>query len=295
MSDDLSRLLALSGIPLTEGVYIHSMPELAAFVVTLAEAYDAAPIHDPAADKHWDAAKRHTLEVLFKRVKGSGIDIQFTQDDPYTEFGHKPRMMIRAMLYDILINNRLLIYSGTTGDHPNFSPEENTVFRTIHDYFTHGKLLSTFKQNLLKVIPNIAQGHKPTQEELAKALPQVSMAQGGNMGHSLTARGEFNSCSAHIRLAPKDAAPCLFTEVAGQIAYFMCTAQYATQKVAVLPGFDFYKIGQTIPNTAQDARKAELMQFLSTAEPDQMLPMAIAARQQVKVRILMKNVNSHDF
>jgi hypothetical protein len=298
MTDDIARLLALAGRPtpvIQEGVALAGDLELAAFAVACAEEFEAAPVHDPAADKLWTILKRHTIDTLMPRIKGSGIKIEYTTDDPYMEFGKSPKMMIRAMLYDILINKRLLIYSGEDSPHPNFTTEENYIFRTIHDYMTHGKLLSTFKANLLKVHPGIAQGERPSPEELAKALPQVSITKGGNMGHALTARGELNAVSAHIRLAPKAAAPALFTEVAGQICYFMCTGKFVPQqKVAILPGFDYQKIGQTIPGSRADARKAEVLAFLQKAGPDDMLKMHLAARPEVKVSRLLKNVNSHD-
>lgn len=299
---ELNRLLALAGRPplsenveLDEGVALKGDLELAAFAVTCAEAFEAAPVHDLKADPLWTALKRHTMDTLLPRIKGSGIKIEYTTGDPYMEFGKSPKMMIRAMLYDILVNRRLLIYSGEDSPHPNFTTEENYVFRTIHDYMTHGKLLATFKQNLLKVVPNALKGAKPTPEQLAQALPQISITKGGNMGHALTARGELNAVSAHIRIAPKACAPALFTEVAGQICYFMCTGQFVPQqKVAILPGFDFQKIGQTIPGSAADKRKAEILAFLQQAQPDDMLPMHLAARPQVKVSRLLKNVNSHD-
>lgn len=302
MSNDLNRLLVLAGRQplvesvdrLEEGVSLKGDIELAAYAVAVAEAYEAAPRHDPAVDKLWVMLKRHTIDTLLPRVKGSGIKIEYTTDDPYMEFGKSPKMMIRAMLYDVLINRRLLIYSGQDEAHPNFTTEENYLFRTIHDYFTHGKLLSTFRDNLYKVIPNLKQGVKPTPEQLAAAMPQISITKGGNMGHALTARGELNAVSAHIRLAPKAAAPALFTEVGGQICYFMTTGQFAPQKVAILPGIDFKNIGQTIPGSKTDARKQEVLAFLQKAGPDDMLPLHLAARPQIKVSRLMKNVNSRD-
>lgn len=279
--------------PIVEGVSLSSPIELAAYMVAVGEAYEAAPVHDPSADPMWTMLKRHTIDTLMPRVKGSGINIVYTEDDPYQEFGSNPKMMIRAMLYDIVANRRLIIYSGGIEDHPNFTNEENAVFRTIHDYFTHGKLLSTFKQNLLAIDPNILK-RKPTQDELAKALPQVSLTKGGNMGHGLTARGELNSVSAHMRLAPNACAPALFTEVAGQIAYFMCTAKYAPQKVAILHGFDYKRLGVTIPGSAADARKNEVIEFLKNAQPDDVLPLHFAVRSGIKAKVLLKNVNSHD-
>lgn len=281
---------------MNEGVSLNGPIESVAFAIAVAEAYESAPVHDPSVDKIWDILKRHTLDVLFKRVKGLGIDIQYTKDDPYHEYGSNPKMMIRAMLYDIIANKRLIIYSDFSDNHPNFSETENVVFRTIHDYFTHGKLLSTFKKNYTELAKKhgIRHGELPTSDQLKAIIPNVSLSRGGNMGHALTHRGELNAASAHMRLAPDAAAPALFTEVVGQICYNMCTAQFPPQKVAILPGFDFKNLGQTIPGTDADFRKKELMQIIVNTPKDGFIDMKLSARPRVKLSILIKNVNSHD-
>lgn len=278
---------------LDEGVALHSLPEHAAFAVAVAEAYEAAPLHDPSADPYWKAMITHTVETLMPRIVGDGVKLVYVDDDPYTEGGEDPQMMLRYMLYDIAFNKRLYIWSGAS-DHPVFTPEQNVLFRSVHDYYTHGKLVAVFKKNLAKVSPELAAGKVPTPQELAKVLPQVSMTQGGNQGHGFTARGELSTAARHIVLAPKMAAPCLFTEVVGQVCYNVVTRQHAAQKVAVLPGFDFKNIGQTLPGSRADARKQEVMNFLIKADPDAVIPLHLAARPQIKAKVLINNVKSRD-
>jgi hypothetical protein len=278
---------------LEEGVALHSLPEHAAFAVAVAEAYEAAPLHDPSADKHWIAMITHTVETLLPRIVGDGIRLEYTEDDPYTEGGHDPQMMLRYMLYDIAFNRRLFIWSGAS-DHPVFTPQQNVLFRSIHDFYTHGKLVAVFKKNLMQVSPEIAKGKPPTPQELAKVLPQVSMTKGGNQGHGFTARGELSTAARHIVLAPKVAAPCLFTEVVGQVCYNVVTTKHAAQKVAILPGFDFKNIGQTIPGSVADKRKGEVMAFLAKADPDALLDLHLKERPQIKAKVLINNVKSRD-
>lgn len=249
-------------VELIEGVAAKGRVDLAAYALTVAEAYDAAPTHDASALKHWEELKRHTVEVLFKRISGSGIDIRFTASDPYGDAvgTDDPRMQIRYMLYDMAFNNRLFIYTGDS-EHPNFSPQENWIFRTVHDYFTHGTLLKTFKNNFLEMFPN--HKGKPTPDMLMKALPQVSLSKGGNRGFGFNARGEMNAASRHIRLAPKAASPALFTEVVGQVCYQRVVGDFPTQKVVVLEGFDYQKIGLTKPGSKADRRKQEILKMIS--------------------------------
>ncbi len=267
-------------VPLQEGVVLSSVEEMAAFAVACAEAYDAAPRHDKSVEEAWN---------VLKRVKGAGIKVLYVPDDPYNDFGSDPKTILRAMLYDIIANKRLLIYSGHSDDHPNFSSDENVIFKTIHDCFTHGTLLKTFRKNLEAIAPELLDGErKPTREELAKIIPNVSLTKGGNRGHRFALRGELNSLSTHIRIAPKAAAPALFTEVAGQAI----VGDFPVQKVAVLDGFDLRKIGQTIPGSQADERKREVMDFLRSQEA--VLDLHIKAKRQITREALLKAVDSRE-
>lgn len=278
---------------LTEGVALNSLEEHAGFVVAVAEAYEAAPMYEPAAEAAWHVMIRHTIETLMPRIVGSGIKLEFVEDDPYTEGGEDPQMMLRFMLYDIAFNRRLKIWTGAS-EHPVFTPQQNVLFRSIHDFYTHGKLMTMFKKNLVAIAPEVAQGKLPTPEQLVHVLPKVSLTKGGNQGHGFTARGELSTAARHIRLAPKAAAPCLFTEVVGQVCYNVVTRAHAVQKVAILPGFDFQRIGQTLPGSVADARKREVMQFIQEQGPDALLPLNLSTRKEIKVKLLLNNVKSRD-
>lgn len=100
-------------------------------------------------------------------------------------------------------------------EHPIFTPDENLRFRAVHDYIVH-------------IIP-------------------------GDRGPSFSRRGELRAYNLHRRLAPPDSWPALFTEVAAQACYVNARGEFPTQKVAVLPGFDYYNVGWRAQEPTQRA------------------------------------------
>jgi len=56
-------------------------------------------------------------------------------------------------------------------------------------------------------------------------------------------KGELNAYNLHAKLLPKEAIPAIFTEVVGQAAVYMTYGNFPEQKIAVLHGFDFEKVG----------------------------------------------------
>lgn len=69
-------------------------------------------------------------DYLFDAIEAHGVEVIFTEEDPYGSFG--------AMVSDIEINNRLLVFSG--GTHPDhMSREDNIKNRAVHDYWGHYK------------------------------------------------------------------------------------------------------------------------------------------------------------
>ena len=243
---------------LREGVAINGDAHMAAFAIAVAEAYDAAPRFDEGAKSLWDALKESNNEVLFKRLKGAGIHVTYTPEDPYDDGSGDATMMVRRMLWDMTVNNHLGIYSGHSDDHPVFSPRDNVIFRTVHDYFTHGKLRRVFSD----AAKRLGSGDQPSGQELTKLLPRISLSKGGNVGHAFTLRGELNAFSTHARLAPTKALPALFTEVVGQACYNTMCGDFPQQKVAVLPDFDIKKIGHAKAGSTADRRIQEIMEMI---------------------------------
>ena len=57
------------------------------------------------------------------------------------------------------------------------------------------------------------------------------------------AKGEIASYNAHLQTMPPKSHPALFTEVVGQACSFIVNGQFPEQKIALLPGFDYEKVG----------------------------------------------------
>ena len=66
-------------------------------------------------------------------------------------------------------------------------------------------------------------------------------------GTDFTLKGEIASYNDHMKTVPPSAAGALFTEVVGQAAYFLNRGEFPPQKIAILPGFDFFNVGEVDP------------------------------------------------
>jgi hypothetical protein len=99
----------------------------------------------------------------------------------------------------------LKIWSGGTS-HPIYSPETNLKLRAVHDYMAHIQAL-------------------------------------GSQGTGFDMKGEIQAYNTHLKTVSPDVAPALFTEVLGQAAYFLTYGNFPEQKIAFLPGFDYFNIG----------------------------------------------------
>tara|TARA_R110000824_G_scaffold41357_6_gene123102 strand:+ start:1174 stop:1833 length:660 start_codon:yes stop_codon:yes gene_type:complete len=60
-------------------------------------------------------------------------------------------------------------------------------------------------------------------------------------------QGEIASYNAHMKTVPPSAAGALFTEVVGQASHFIKRGFFPDQKIAILPGFDFFNVGEVDP------------------------------------------------
>ena len=62
-----------------------------------------------------------------------------------------------------------------------------------------------------------------------------------------TLQGEIASFNGHMKTVPPSAAGALFTEVVGQASHFIKRGFFPEQKIAILPGFDFFNVGEVVP------------------------------------------------
>jgi len=66
-------------------------------------------------------------------------------------------------------------------------------------------------------------------------------------GVGFTLQGEIAAYNGHMKTVPPKAAGALFTEVVGQASYFIKRGSFPEQKIAILPGFDFFNVGEVDP------------------------------------------------
>lgn len=57
-------------------------------------------------------------------------------------------------------------------------------------------------------------------------------------------KGEIRAYNAHLKLAPPESFPAMFTEIIGQAAYYVDRGKFTIQKIAILPGFDYVRLGR---------------------------------------------------
>jgi len=195
----------------SEAIELSSPVDMWAYAIVVAEAYQKAPTIDPRASEAYKVLVVST-QRLFQQVNKM-VNVQFTKDDPYKS--------PEDAAQDVIQNKNLSVFSGGS-PHPVMSDEQNVMFRTIHDYYTHiGKNIGPSKRG-----------------ERFKT-------------HSFKFRGELNSYLTHTKLAPQKAIPALFTEVVGQLSYYVATGNFVQNKAAILDGFDYINLGRMSPERKQ--------------------------------------------
>lgn len=208
-------------VKLAEGVEVHGK-ELFAYAIVVAEAYAEAPMVEDEAVEAWRKIIQSN-EKLAKRAFRK-LDVEYVVEDPYGS--------VNDVIADIMINNHLYVYKTPSEDsHPGWSANENNVFRAIHDALSHaGGNSKSFRKFLKKY------AIKNSKDARIRKFTSLS--------HNFTVRGEMNSYNAHRQMIPPDAAGVLFTEIVGQICTYFVTGDYTDNKVAILEGFDYVKIGK---------------------------------------------------
>jgi hypothetical protein len=99
----------------------------------------------------------------------------------------------------------LKIWEGGT-QHPIFSDETNLKLRAVHDYMAHIQAI-------------------------------------GSSGTGFDMKGEIQAYNTHLKTIPPSSAGALFTEVVGQASFFLTYGYFPEQKIAFLPGFDYFNVG----------------------------------------------------
>lgn len=169
----------------------------------VADAYDARPVHDPAAKESYRVLLDHAKK-MFRQLL-SRIRIEFVNEpEPYKDAADMTKR----------VNDEGVMYVSTLfSDNlaSGWTPKENWIFRAVHDYIVH------------------IGGH-----------------------HDFSLRGEIGTYNRHAKLVPPAALPALFSEVVGQVAYFLVRGKFPSpQKACVLYGFDYKAVGRVNPDEYQ--------------------------------------------
>lgn len=217
---------------------------LVAYCIVVAEEYIKMPDFDQEAMDAWVKVITHNEKMMKKIMKS--VNVEFVDGDPYRNQ--------KDMMYDIIKNNRLKIFKTPNDDaHPGMSGRENDILRTVHDYLGH---------------------HLPNEKEFAKFLAKNNVKQGDDAykkfrfsKNNFTVRGEMNTYITHGKLLPADLRPVLFTEIVGQICTYFSTGNYTVNKVGIMDGIDFKRVG-LFTSSELSKRKAMYKELLDNSEVD---------------------------
>lgn len=162
----------------------------------VSDAYLARPLFEPEYAKSWKVLMQN-LKVMYKRLQ-SHIKFEMTEEDPYSS--------MEEMREDVKGKGVLKIYTGES-HHPIWTPEENCIFRAVHDALGH---LAGYKKG---------------------------------KGHRFDLRGEIGVYNRQLKVVSPDARDALFTELVGQVCAAIVTGKFQKQKICKLHGFDYLKVG----------------------------------------------------
>jgi hypothetical protein len=170
----------------------------------VADAYEAAPEYDEKILPSYKVLIDHAVNKLYPQILGKGIDIQFVENDPYTD---------RDQMADDVKSNGVLKISKLFNNHPVFTAEENLKFRAVHDYYTHIVSNQDFGlKGELKAYNTHARLAPPA------ALPALFTEVVGQACYAID-RGQVDDRGDFI-------------------------PAFGDQKVAELPGFDYREVGK---------------------------------------------------
>lgn len=199
--------------PLNEAMLLKGWDE---FRELVANAYEEAPAYDASVSKHWQALNQSNHRLfgqLLSRVEIIFITGESSQDGQTLQVqgkSYQVRYVEGGQPYDTQPQMR------------NDYLQTKTLQISI-DYSDHP---------VFSVSDNI----------IFRTVHDFIVHIQGN--YPFGAKGEIGSYNLHAKLAPREALPALFTEVVGQACYAVTFGGFPDQKIAVLPGFDYQRLGK---------------------------------------------------
>lgn len=183
------------------------------YMVLVTEAYEDAEDFDSSVVNHWNALNQSNYK-LFKRLL-SKVNVVFVSGDKSKE----GTVNIEGREFKVVYLEGGQPYDSQPEMKKDF---ENTgVLKISIDYSDHP--IFSVKDNIV---------FRTVHDYIVHIL--------GN--HDFSGKGEIASYNRHVKLAPKEAIPALFTEVVGQASYAIIKGGFPKQKIA-LEGFDYYNLG----------------------------------------------------
>jgi hypothetical protein len=205
------------------------LKDYSTYTQLVADAYTKAPSYDASVIKHWKALNASNYS-LFKRLL-SKVNLIFTTNN-------------EANVGSIEINGRTfkIEHISPENEYKTQSEMKNSfndtgILKISMDYSSHP--IFSVKDNIV---------FRTVHDYIAHIL--------GN--HDFGAKGEIACYNLHAKMAPTEAVPALFTEVVGQAAVTVTTGSFPTQKIAVLDGFDYYKLG-VVDDESYEIKNKELV------------------------------------
>lgn len=228
--------MKINDILLKEAIETHGN-DFVAYCIVVAEEFKELPKLDKDALSLWEEVALHNEKMLSKIFKQ--VSIEYTNKDPYKNQ--------KDMMYDIIVNRRMRIFkTESDDDHPGLSAVENDILRAVHDFIGH---------------------HLPNEKEFAQFLSKNNFNKTPEYKdfrfsrNNFTVRGEMNTYLTHTKLLPKRLKPVFFTEIVGQICTYFVTGHYTENKVAIMQGIDFDKVGK-FTSTELNNRKERYREML---------------------------------
>ena len=184
------------------------------YVTLVADSYAELPDYDSSVVSHWESLN-NSNHTLFKRLL-SKVNVVFTTNDK-SKVG---TINIDGNQYKVEFINQGDEYQSASQMRNEFN--ETGTLKISIDYSEHP---------IFSVTDNIV--FRTVHDYMAHIL--------GN--HDFGAKGEIASYNRHVKMAPQDAIPALFSEVVGQASYTIKNNTFPKQKIAVMKGFDFINLG----------------------------------------------------
>jgi len=184
------------------------------YIKLVADAYADAPEFDSSVVGSWKALNDSNY-VLFNRIL-SKINLIFITENK----SNVGSVEINGKSFEVKLAGEGDEYNTQSEMKNSF--EETGILKINMDHSEHP---------ILSTIDNIV--FRTVHDYIAHIL--------GN--HDFGAKGEIACYNLHAKMAPNAAIPALFTEVVGQASTTIVTKSYPKQKIALLKGFDYNRVG----------------------------------------------------